>query len=242
MKRLIFAILAAITCANNVIAQKKQEAFKSVAAGIGIASTGFEMNVATPLPKHFTLQAGIAFMPGFKTNTDVDVETPEYPGYSKSIRAKGNLQRTSGNLLLSYYPFQKNYFFASAGAYFGGASLISIEAQDNGLKKLVAETGNANVIIGNNTIPVDEEGRISGGLRSSSFRPYIGLGYGEIVPSKRLSPLVEIGIQFHGRLKVYTDNGELGNNSEGGNDSFTNLVNKLTVYPVLKFKLCGRIF
>ena len=98
MKRLIFAILAAITCANNVTAQKKQEAFKSVAAGIGIASTGFEMNVATPLPKHFTLQAGIAFMPGFKTNTDVDVETPEYPGYSKSIRAKGNLQRTSGNL------------------------------------------------------------------------------------------------------------------------------------------------
>ena len=27
MKRLIFAILAAITCANNVTAQKKQEVF-----------------------------------------------------------------------------------------------------------------------------------------------------------------------------------------------------------------------
>ena len=93
MKRLIFAILAAITCANNVTAQKKQEAFKSVAAGIGIASTGFEMNVATPLPKHFTLQAGIAFMPGFKTNTDVMLKLPNI-----LVTQKASVQKATCNV------------------------------------------------------------------------------------------------------------------------------------------------
>lgn len=243
MKRLFLAILLAIASfSNEMYAQKEWGTFNSVALGVGIGTTGIEANVATPLSKHFTLQAGIAVMPGFKINTDVDVEASEYPGYSKSIKAQGNMQRTSGNLLVSYYPFNKVSFFVSAGAYFGGSSLISISAQDDDLKKLVAETGQAGIVIGNNTIPVDKEGRISGGIKDSSFRPYIGLGFGKIVPTKRLSPLVELGVQFHGKLKVYTDNGVLGNISEEGDDTFSDILDKVTVYPVLKFKLCGRIF
>ena len=243
MKRFIFAVLAAVACVSNVAhAQKEWNTFNSIAAGVGVASIGIEANIATPLSKHFTLQAGLTVMPGFKNNADVDVKVAEYPGYSKSINTEGNIQRTSGNLLLNYYPFQKVSIFVTAGAYFGGASLISIHAQDDDLKKLVAETGEVGIAIGNHTIPVDKEGRVSGGLKGSSFRPYIGLGFGKIVPTKRLSPLVELGVQFHGKLKVYTDSGVLGNISEEGDDWFTEILDKLTVYPVLKFKLCGRIF
>lgn len=43
--------------------------------------------------------------------------------------------------------------------------------------------------------------------------------------------MLELDVQFHDALnKVYAD------------DEFSDIIDKLTVYPVLKFRLSGRIF
>ena len=42
--------------------------------------------------------------------------------------------------------------------------------------------------------------------------------------------MFELGVQFHGTPEVYADN------------EFSDIIDKLTVYPVLKFRLSGRIF
>lgn len=44
----------------------------------------------------------------------------------------------------------------TAGAYFGGGTLLKINGHSDELKELVAEAGKAGVVIGDYTIPVDK--------------------------------------------------------------------------------------
>ena len=102
----------------------------------------------------------------------------------------------------------------------------------------------AGVIIGDYTIPVDKNGNVSGGLRVNSFRPYVGLGFGRVVPKKRISVMFELGVQFHGKPEVYTNYGDVSQLMAelDADDTFSDIMDKLTFYPVLKLRLCGRIF
>ena len=92
-------------------------------------------------------------------------------------------------------------------------------------------------------IPVDKNGNVSGGIKVSSFRPYVGIGFGRIVPkNKRVGFLFEIGAQIHGTPEVYTDYGNVDMLMEEADNEFTDVMDKITVYPVMRFRLCGKLF
>jgi hypothetical protein len=97
-------------------------------------------------------------------------------------------------------------------------------------------------VIGDYTIPVDKNGNVSGGLKVANFRPYVGLGFGRVVPKKRINFMFEMGVQFHKTPEVYTDYGDLGSALEEADDAFSDIIEKITIYPVLKLRLNGRIF
>ena len=123
--------------------------------------------------------------------------------------------------------------------------MICVNKCDSGTKCFVkAEHFVLRLIIeiGNYRIPVDQNGNISGGLKVSSFRPYLGLGFGRAIPKKRIGFMFEMGVQFHNTPKVYTNNGDLSDLTAEADNDFTDIIDKLTVYPVLKFRLCGKIF
>lgn len=115
---------------------------------------------------------------------------------------------------------------------------------DQDLKDKIAEAESAGIVIGDQTIPFDKKtGKVSGGLEVANFRPYVGLGFGRAVLSKRLNVSVELGVQFHGRPEVYTNTGKLDLNSLGEDGStFSDIIDKLKVYPAFKIRLNGRIF
>ena len=52
--------------------------------------------------------------------------------------------------------------------------------------------------------------------------------------------MFELGAQF-GKMKVYADNGDLGSALESADDDISDILDKLTIYPVMRFRLCGRI-
>ena len=79
-------------------------------------------------------------------------------------------------------------------------------------------------------------------MKVAGFRPYVGLGFGRAVPKNRINLAFELGVQFHGTPEVYSDNGDLGNLINEADNEYTDIINKLTVYPVLKLRLSGRIF
>ena len=93
----------------------------------------------------------------------------------------------------------------------------------------------------------DKNGDINADLRCNSFRPYLGLGFGRVVPKNRLGFRWEIGCQYMGKLKIYQNGSEVDvrkalNDSMGedGGD-IADIVDKLKFYPVLKLQIVGRI-
>lgn len=245
MKRIILlcALIAMSAISLSVSAQKELGIFNTLSVGVSAGTTGIGVDVATPVTPHFAIRGGVSFMPGIKISTDVDVDLtdPDLGSYPTNLDLKGSMSRASGELLVNYYPFLSSSFFVTAGAYFGGSKLVKIDGHSDKLKEYVDKGGNAGIVIGDQTIPVDKNGNVAGGLKVSGFRPYIGVGFGRAVPKKRLGVMFELGVQFHGTPKVYTSAGELGNALGDGDDSFTKIMDKLTVYPVMKIRFCGRL-
>ena len=223
--------------------------FNSLSVGANIGTTGWGIDVATPLGNHFALRAGFTIMPNISYSDNVDVSINIHSSYypngqiPASIKAEGSMGRTSGELLLNYYPFKKSSFFLTGGAVFGGDKLIKVKGHSDELAQYQDLAGKAGIEIGDYTIPVDQNGNVSGGIKVSSFRPYIGLGFGRIVPkNKRVGFLFELGVQVHGTPEVYTDYGNLEALEEKADNDFSEILDKVTVYPVLRFRLCGKIF
>lgn len=231
--------------ASEVKAQKDLGVFNTLAVGVGVGTSGIDIDAATSITPRFALRGGVSFMPNFNLNTDVDVnvDIDDVGSYSSMVNVNGGIKRLSGELLFNYYPFKKGAFFLTAGAYFGGSKLLKIDGHSEELKELVEEAGSAGIVIGDYTIPVDKNGNVSGGLKVSGFRPYVGLGFGRAVPKKRVGVMFELGVQIHGKPEVYTDYGNVDNllDEVDPDDTFTKILDKVTVYPVLKLRLCGRI-
>ncbi|MCQ5224289.1 hypothetical protein NE676_24085, partial [Parabacteroides merdae] len=66
---------------------------------------------------------------------------------------EGSIKRVSGELLVNYCQFKKGSIFLTAGAYFGGGTLLKINAHSDELKELVAEARKAGIVIADYTIP-----------------------------------------------------------------------------------------
>lgn len=243
-RNLLCAVLLVGASVNvqQAAAQQELGVFNSLAVGAGVGLTGVDVNVATSITPYLALRGGLSIMPNFNLSTDVDVDVSGMEGSDvpSTIEMEGSIKRVSGEVLLNVYPF-KGSFFIAAGAYFGGSSIVKISGHSDALANLPADAG---VIIGDYTIPVDKNGNVSGGLRVNSFRPYVGLGFGRVVPKKRISVMFELGVQFHGKPEVYTNYGDVSQLMAelDADDTFSDIMDKLTFYPVLKLRLCGRIF
>ena len=98
---------------SDVMAQKELGVFNSLAVGVGVGTTGIDVNVATPITSHFDLRGGFSIMPNFSMSTDVDVDVEAMEGVSvpSTIGMEGSIKRVSGELLVNYYPFKKSSFF-----------------------------------------------------------------------------------------------------------------------------------
>ena len=215
-KLLLFCLLLFISAESIQTAaqesketKKEQGIFNSVAVGLGVGTTGINIDVASPIGNHFALRGEVNIMPGFSYSDEVDasVLNSATEQVYAPINVEGSLARTTGALLLNVYPFKSSSFFVCGGAYFGGAKFIKIEGHSDELQQLVTEGKEAGIEIGDYFIPVDKNGNVNGGTP-----------------------------------EVYADNAELTAINTVADNEFSDIIDKLTVYPVLKFRLSGRIF
>ncbi len=250
MKKLLLIVALATMGAwsTQMKAQKEQGLFNRLSVGVSASTMGIGIDASTTLNRHFMLRAGLDIMPGINIDTDVDVDL-DVPGSGSTdvspVNIEGGLKRTQASLLLNIYPFKSSSFFIAGGAYFGGSELVKIKGHSQELKELYDQYGDqAGIIIGDYKLPIDENGNVGGGIKVNGFRPYLGIGIGRAVPHKRLGFMFELGVQFHGTPKVYSDTGNIDEllNKTDVDDDFSEILDKVKVYPVLKFRLCGRIF
>jgi hypothetical protein len=89
---------------------------------------------------------------------------------------------------------------------------------------------------------IDHQGNVEGDVRVKSVRPYVGLGYGRLVPKNRVGFRVEAGCQFMGKMKVYQNGVEMPDIlSSAADDDLSKIIDKWSIYPVLRLTITGRI-
>ena len=223
----------------------KMGLFNHLSVGVSASTLGYGFDIAMPVSPYLTLRGGVDIMPSITFNTDVDVEVADFSYYS-SIDLEGDIKRTQTYVLSNIYPFKRSSFFLSAGAYFGGAKVVGAKGRtdDQDLLDKIQAGKEAGIIIGDYTLPFDKDGSVTGSIEVKKVRPYVGLGFGRSVPYRRIGFAFELGVQFHGTPQVKDKNGSINDliSASEADDDFSEIVDKLKAYPVLKFRLTGRIF
>lgn len=220
-----------------------------VGIGVGVGTEGIGIDAAVPLTKYVQARVGVNFIPNININANAEVTTQAgYGGQdydvSGEMKVKGKFSRTTFDVKFDCYPFaNSSSFFVTAGLSFGGSDLIKISGQSEDLKQVASQTGGLGIEIGDYVIPIDRDGSVHGGVKVNSVRPYLGLGFGRLIPKKRFGVRFELGAQFQGTPKVYADGvGDLTKIADQDtSDDISKFMDYLKVYPVLKLSLRGRI-
>lgn len=256
-KQLIACIvmLMGVTTASAQLDFYERGIFNHVGLNASIGTEGIGVGIAAPITDYMELGVGVNFMPSVKINGNVNVNfsiPTEYTNYgiptNDKVKITGNLARTTMDVKLSVYPFgDHSSFFVAGGFSFGGEKIAKIDGHsdlvESTLKKYPELKPYFSAELDKYDIKFDDDGNVNGDIRVKKFRPYLGLGFGRMVPQKRISCRFEMGWQFMGNLKVYQDNKEVNiNNLNNADDDLSKIIDKLTVYPVLKLTLTGRIF
>ena len=168
----------------------------------------------------------------------------------------------AGHVLLDYFPFpHSSSFHLSAGAHIGTGTVVNLHNRYDGILMPITKWNNAMVnpelqpvveeynlrrvgmALGDYFIMPDEDGNIDAKIVVSGFRPYLGLGFGRSVPHKRIGCQFDLGVQFWGSPKVYVNGERLEPDRVGDQlDDVLSIVSRIKVFPVLNFRLVGRIF
>ena len=234
-----FLVAAAAAVVSLSAAAMPPYIFDHLGANLSLGTTGIGVELTTPITQWVTMRAGVAIMPNFSFSTEVDAEVDARNGIkNETVNAKIGMGRVQGDIIFNVYPApQLMALYVAAGAYFGGNNILTVKGHSD----LAAQYGGS-VNIADNTLPFNDKGDFEGGFKLNGFRPYLGIGYGRALPKGRLAFNIELGVQFEGQPKVYTKYGKLNQLSPDAESSLNDITKYFKVYPVLSFKLAGRIF
>lgn len=248
------------------MAQKeyKRGFLNHVGINVGAGTEGISVGLAAPVTGFFELEAGVNVMPSFKLSGDLDVDvntsslpqvpTVTYPT-SATIHAEGSFDRTTFNVKANLYLFGGGTkFFIAAGLSIGGEKIAEVTGSCDELRKFsqslpTQELKNefrqaVSANLAGYNLQFDENYNVQGDIRCKKVRPYLGLGFGRLVPKNRLGMRLELGCQFMDKLKVYQNDTEIDINKaleDAGDDDLSKFVKDLKIYPVVKFSFTGRI-
>lgn len=272
MKKVVTVFLLAFSfvfCnAQFTKALNELDIFNHLGVAVGVGTTGITVEAGTTITPWVQLRAGADIMPKFKMKTSLDLEeygaTQNYGGYPmpslSSIDVEGKLTNTLGHFVFDVFPFtHHSSFHVSVGGYFGGNKIISAYNRDGqDVLRDVYEynhrlgqyagvpigEGKIGASLGNYFIEPDAQGNIDASIKVWKFRPYVGLGFGRIVPKSRINCLFDLGVQFWGSPQVWNDTNHERLTSEGANGDdggVLKVISKVSVYPVLSVKFVGKI-
>lgn len=264
MKKIMMVAVILLTSVGSVMAQSdyKRGIFNHVGLNVGAGTEGISVGVAAPVTNFLEVEAGVNIMPSFKLSGDLDVDINmpqesdiQYPS-SATIHAEGSFDRTTFNVKANLYPFGGgSKFFIAAGLSIGGEKIAEVTGSCDELRKFSENNLHTPELkdqfrkaisanLGGYNLELDENYNLQGDIRCKNVRPYLGLGFGRLVPKNRIGCRLELGCQFMGKLKVYQNGNEIDINKaleDAGEDDLSKFVKDLKVYPVLKFSLTGRI-
>lgn len=245
MKKKLFlmTILAMALSLQGASAQKNVRqfgVFDHVGIGVSAGTTGIGFQLAAPITDYLQLRAGYSYMPEYSYKTDIDYTNTK--GGDGETEVEGTLHMADWNVLLDIYPFKKSGFHLTAGFFNGKERVITAENT-----KPVTDV-DGGLEIGDYIVGFDNKGIARAAIQVKKMKPYVGIGFGRAVPRKRLSFNFEMGAQLWGSPGVYAQATNGGwakaksNDVDHEDDGAIDIISKITVYPVITFRINGRIF
>lgn len=271
MKKILSTIVLAAAVTLNANAQQSDNMFNHLSIGVNAATTGVGIDAAMPCTDYVSFRAGFTFMPKIKVNTDLDINELMPSNVQKSedynlpdnVKVEGKTNLFNVHFLADVYPFRKSSFHLTAGLYLGTSDVVRFNNKEDGAlmgitkankdidahnadPAKVAVTGHINNIglqLGDYLLTPDKDGNVAGAVRTQSIKPYVGIGLGRAVPKKTVGFQADLGCMFWGSPKVTCNNHPItAEDVSGDGGSIIKTVSKISVYPVLNFRLCFRAF
>lgn len=269
MKKTLLCLAAAFMVMASASAQTDRRIFNHMSVGLNVGTTGIGADIAMPATKFLDIEAGFSIMPKITYSTEIHTNLSSYnldltnnPKILalKEVPIQGKLKMVNGKVLINFYPMPSKTFHITAGAYFGGGDIVEVYNKEEGQLSVINEA-NAAIRVANQTYPnlnqeeiglklgdylltPDASGNAKATLKTKSFRPYVGIGFGRAVPHKRIGFKFDLGAMFWGTPNVidHNDVSLMKQDWDGKDGGAFRVISKFKVYPVLNFRLCGRIF
>lgn len=275
MKKLFLLLTMAVFGLGQAYAQLDEDEFgifNHVSLGVSAGTDGIGFDLAAPLTYNFAIRAGYSFMPKIKykkkeVNIGSDVDFINGGTADQLVDIEGKLNMADFKVLLDFYPFRSSSFHLTAGAYFGKSKPVQVYNAGPFLRETA--WGNKGIELGTGydsyTLVSESDGNVKAELKTKSFKPYVGIGFGRAVPKHRLAVQFDLGVQFWGKPEVWGNinsvNPETGMLetryqkidkdrivTEGKDKAYKDIkdaiktIEKFSVYPVLTLRLNGRLF
>ena len=256
MKKLlvIFAFLGmSLTPASAQ--EEDQLIFNHLGIGVSVGTTALGINVSTVLTPYFGLRAGVNLWPILKLRSNLHLGSRIQnwePGDIAKYAQELNEVLSEDEQVPMEMPEAMSMHIKTVVDIHNRheGSLMPVTAWNNAMEnpdaQEVVERNNLQpigLVLGDYFIAPDENGNIDARIRVSGFRPYLGLGFGRAVPRKRIGCQFDLGVQFWGSPKVMVNGEELKPDKVGEElDDVLSIVSRIKVFPVLSFRLVGRIF
>ncbi len=235
-KNLIVTVLAIVLATLSASAQIH------VGLGASVGTDGIGFDAALTATRWVGVRAGASFMPCISPKFNVDTYSFVSESTVGDVKVKGKIKWSEFKLLFDLYPIPSSGFHITAGAFVGNDMPVKAENID----PIDADEG---LLINNYIVHTDDDGIARAAIQVKKFKPYLGIGFGKAVPGGRVGFSMDLGVKFWGSPKVmafspdddmYIQALESDFDESGGNIIKT--ISKVKVYPVLTFRLSGRIF
>ena len=247
MKRLFIISTFLILLFARASAQVDLHILNHLSVGAEVGTMGWGVDVSMPITRFVDVQAGFSMLPKVSFNTSVGLNNA-FPGFDYKIPVKGQTLMKNGKLLVNVMPITfLSSFHVTVGAYIGPEEIMGMYN-----KEPLVEVAQYNALhpdnkiglaLGDYLLEPDAEGNINGKLKVNLVKPYVGIGIGRGVPKRRIGFKFDIGCVFWSKPTVYCNDIKiLDTDIDGDGAEAMRIITKFKFYPVMNFRLCGKIF
>lgn len=194
--------------------------FNHLGVGIDLISPdGFGIGVGACITPWLQVRASYSIVPWQITTWPVSIDGVGTAGQpiaydvklkNKDIHLEAGafMTRHTGSLMFDFFPSRKSSFHLTVGMLGGSYDILTLkntkpvdfgdvgiafypggDKSATNIQRINLEGGNIQISVG----------------RALPVRPYLGLGWGSFVPSKRVGVVFDMGVEYHGGMGLYVN-------------------------------------
>lgn len=223
----------------------KAQYFDHLSIGPVLGTDGIGIELAAPIGDFVQMRAGYSFMPKFSAKTDVDVNSKK----TDHVEVEGKLNMGDAKVLFDFFPIKGHGFHITAGAYIGKSEVVTAR-NTSPIPLEPDEYGKTGILIGDYLVTTDADGNAKAAIKTHSFKPYLGVGFGRGVSKDKLvSVQCNLGVEFWGSPGVYAWDPNEERYVKAEKEDFDHpkanyikTISKVGVWPVLNLRVAFRAF